>query len=148
MAGLDFQKVAEPDYHPEKLRQSAHTADAIKKVSDQVLALYFNPPKIPSDGDVSGEWFVRLKDVYYDTEGFGESQVESVVLCEQCSGTRKYEVWSPLNPLSVCIEIPLGACARCLGIGHQLLEDAHFKGAYRYVQCINRRERQYTQYGF
>lgn len=148
MAGVDYSGVREPGFNPEKYRQSAKVTDYIKDVSDKVRDLYFNPPPCPKDGEVSGDYYVRMKDIYYDTDGISESQVESVVICGDCSGTVKLETWSSVNPLSVGIEIPLDACDRCAGIGQRLLEEAHLKGSYRYVQMINRRDREYVQYGF
>jgi acetoin utilization deacetylase AcuC-like enzyme len=148
MAGLDYSGVVEPDFHPEKVKMDARSMDHVKKTCDHMLQRYFNPPPCPGEGEVSGEYFMRMKDVFYDTDGIRESQVENVLICGDCSGTVKTEVWSTVNPLSCCIEIPQNACDRCLGVGHRLLEDAHLKGNYRFIQCINRRERQYTQYGF
>ncbi len=148
MAGLDYSHVREPEFHPEKIRQDARTMEYIKQVCEEVQTLYFNPPPCPSRGDVAGEFFTRMKDVYYDTDGISESQVEHVLICGDCSGTIRTEVWSTINPLSCCIEIPQLACDRCLARGHRMLEEAHLKGNYRFIQCINRREKEYTQFGF
>ncbi|QJT08307.1 histone deacetylase [Oceanidesulfovibrio marinus] len=148
MAGVDYSKVSEPEYHPEKLRQDVRSMDSIKRICDDVRDRYFNPPSTPRDGDVTGQWFTRMKDVFYDTDGIRESQIESAVICPDCSGTVKTEVWSTSNPLSLCVDIPLDACDKCVGLGRRAIEEGHTKGSYRIVQAINRRDKEYTQFGF
>lgn len=148
MAGVDYSKVYEPDYHPEKVRQDVRSMDTIKRICEDVRNRYFNPPATPSDGDVNGQWFTRMKDVFYDTDGIRESQVENVVICPDCSGTVKTEVWSTSNPLSLCVEIPMDACDKCAGLGRRAIEEGHTKGNYRIVQAINRKDKEYTQFGF
>ncbi|MBG0775576.1 MAG: histone deacetylase [Desulfovibrionaceae bacterium] len=148
MAGVDFDAVREPDFDESKVRQSPQITEYIKKLCEGMVGLYLDPPKRPKVGDAEGEWFVRDKDIFYDTEGISESQVEYVRICPHCSGTLKLETWSTLNPLSVGIEVPLNACDECNAAGKRLLEEAHLKGNYRVTQYINRRERRYEHYGF
>lgn len=148
MAGLDYSHVAEPDYSPDVVAQSPKVTEYIERLCEELLNLYHTPPPVPRQGEVSGEFFVRNKDIYYDTDNISESQVEAVVMCPDCSGTLKVETWSSVNPLSVGIQVPIDACDRCVAMGHRLLEEAHVKGNYRYIQYINRKEKQYTHYGF
>ncbi len=148
MAGVDYSHVTEPDYTPEKLAQDVRSMDSIKKICEEVRHRYFNPPSTPRDGDVNGQWFTRMKDVFYDTDGIRESQVESVYICPDCSGVVKTEVWSTSNPLSLCVEIPLDACDVCIGLGKRAIEEGHTKGNYRIIQGINRKDREYSQFGF
>ncbi len=148
MAGVDFSNVREPDFNAEALRQTQKTTDYIKKLGDHMLNSYFNPPERPKRGEISDGFFSRMKDIYYDTDQISESQVESVLLCGDCSGVLKIETWSTINPLSCCIEIPINACPRCHETGLRLLEEAKVKGSYRIIQGINRRDKEYTQYGF
>ncbi|GAB7081800.1 histone deacetylase family protein [Megalodesulfovibrio paquesii] len=148
MAGVDYSHVREPDFDPARIKQDVRTMDFIKKVCELTTRSYFRPPAQPADGDISNGWHTRMKDVYYDTDGISESQVESVSLCSACGGVRKIEVWSSISPLSLCIEIPQTACDHCLGLGKRVLEEGHTKGNYRIIQCINRKEKEYTQFGF
>uniref|UniRef100_B8DN42 Histone deacetylase superfamily n=1 Tax=Nitratidesulfovibrio vulgaris (strain DSM 19637 / Miyazaki F) TaxID=883 RepID=B8DN42_NITV9 len=148
MAGLDFDGVREPEFDPAAIAQSDQVTAYIERLCDEMLKVWRKPPALPKQGERSGDWWVRTKDIYYDTDGISESQVESVLLCPDCSGTVKIETWSTVNPLSVGIEIPISACDRCAGIGRRLLEEAHLKGNYRYVQCIDRKAKKYTRYGF
>jgi len=148
MAGLDYSGVREPDFDADALRQEPKVTEYIKKLSDQIVGLYFNPPRTSLKGGEAEGFFVRNKDIYYDTDGITESQVESVMLCDKCPGVLKIETWSSVNPLSVGVEIPVQACERCHGMGLRLFEEAHVKGNYRILQLINRKDKQYQQFGF
>jgi len=148
MAGLGYSGVIEPGYVPERLRQSQKVTDYIKTLADDVRELYFNPPRDKMKGEEFEGFRIRHKDIYYDTDNISESQVESVMLCDKCPGIIKIESWSSINPLSCGVEIPIGACDRCYGKGLQLFEEAQVKGSYRYIQLINRRDKQYLQFGF
>lgn len=155
MAGIDYEHVAEPDFNPQRYAQTEQVTEYIKKLSTELLAGYFASSTPDIDALVKkegyerdGDFIVRAKDVYYDTDGISESQIESVVLCPDCSGTLRLETCSSLNPLSLGVEVPVGACDRCLAIGRQVLEQARANEKYRYVQSINRRDKEYMRYGF
>ncbi len=148
MAGLDFSHVREPHYTPGEFKESQKMMDYIADVTSQVRDRYFNPPSAPMQGEIVGDQYSRMKDVYYDTDGIRESQVETVILCGDCSGAVKTDVWSTFNPLSCCVEIPQNACDRCATAGRRWLEEAHVKGNYRIIQMIDRRAKRYEQFGF
>ncbi len=148
MAGVDYSKVCEPDFDPAAVAQPPRTTEYIKQLCDELRKVYFDPPKEPKDGERVGDWWVRTRDIFYDTDGISESQVESVHICEHCAGVMKVETWSTANPLSLGIQIPSGACEQCRCIGARMAEEAQVKGSYRYIQCINRKDKRYTQYGF
>lgn len=148
MAGLDYSQVREPDYDRKKLKQDDGITDYVKKICDLMLETYFDPPKTPSKGEIVQNIYSRSKDIYYDTDNISESQIESVLLCDDCSGVVKIETWSTVNPLSCCVEIPMNACGRCHDAGLRMLEEAKVKGNYRIIQGINRKDKEYTQYGF
>lgn len=148
MAGLDYSGVREPDYDPKRFGHDHRTDEYLKKLCDLMRAAYFSPPEKPSKGEIVGNEYSRSKDIFYDTDGISESQVESVLLCENCSGVVKIETWSTVNPLSCCIEIPMDACGRCHDAGLRMLDEAKVKGNYRIIQGINRKDKQYTQFGF
>jgi acetoin utilization deacetylase AcuC-like enzyme len=148
LAGLDYSGVVEPGLDRLKLRQEDQVTDYIRSICSQVRGLYFDPPRSALKGEEFEGWHSRHKDVYYDTDGISESQVESVQLCSDCAGTLKIETWSTVNPLSLCVQIPCRACDRCHASGLRLFEEAQVKGAYRYMQLINRRDKDYRQLGF
>ena len=142
MAGLDYHRIHEPDYNPMALRQEQRITDYIDNLCDEILGLYHRPPKDAAKGKIEKGWFIREKNIYYDTDQIQEEQVESVRLCDQCAGVLKIETRSSLNPLSLGVEIPFGACKACQAEGEKLYEAGGFSGRYAYVQFINRPARQ------
>ena len=148
MAGMDYGSVREPNYDPDAIRQDARVTDYIERLCGELPKIYFDPPKRPLDGVFSGEWYTRHKDIYYDTDGIMETQEESLHLCGNCRGLLKVVTSSSNNPLCLGVDIPLNACPACHDLGLKLAEEAQIKSEYRYVQLINRKDRQYTRYGF
>lgn len=153
MAGVDYSHVREPNYNRERIRQDARTTAYIEELCKQLPALYFDPPEFVSKDDsrqgiVSGDNFVRHKQIYYDTDGINEVQQESVTLCKQCRGLYKVETRADSGPLCLGVEIPVDACPECRAKGYQTVEDAQLKGTYRYIQLINRLDKEYVRYGF
>jgi acetoin utilization deacetylase AcuC-like enzyme len=153
MAGADFSHVREPDYNPDKWKQDARTTAYIEQLCDVLPQLYFNPPPFDSSeksgqGIITGDRFIRHKDIYYDTDGISEAQTENLYLCDHCRGLLSCETRSSNNPLCLGVEIPQNACPACRERGYKLIEEAQIKGAYRYVQLINRLDKEYMRYGF
>jgi acetoin utilization deacetylase AcuC-like enzyme len=148
LAGVDYSRVREPDYDPARLAQDPRITEYLKKLCGQIPRLYFDPPKEAQDGSVQGDWFVRTKDVYYDTDNINEEQTEKLFLCGSCRGLLRVETRSTANPLSLGLEIPLGACPHCRDLGHRMAEEAQLKGGFRYVQLIDRVGKEYLRHGF
>ena len=148
MAGLDYSQVIEPDLDREAIRQDARITGYVDKLCDELPRLYFNPPDKPLDGTVSGGWFMRYKDIFYDTDGISEAQTEKLRMCDNCRGVLVVETRSTKNPLCLGVEIPFDACDKCKAEGYSLVEQAQLKGEFRYVQLINRADKEYLRYGY
>ena len=148
MSGLNGSGVAEPGLTPHVLRQGLLVTDKLQDICDQVLDYALDPPRSSLKGDFVDGWFSRAKDIYYDTDGIAESQIESVRLCDNCRGTVQIETWSTVNPLSCCLEIPQTACSRCRDEGYDLYNQARRNANYRYTKLINRLDKEYLQNGF
>ncbi|WP_027184117.1 histone deacetylase family protein [Desulfovibrio inopinatus] len=146
MAGLDYSHVREPDYDPAKIRQSAKTTEYIKVLCDELLKAYRNPPAKPKSGEMVGDFFVREKNIYYDTDGISEYQTESLLVCGDCPGMMKIETDASVNPLSLGVYIPQNACPRCVREGLKAYEEGQIKGKYRYIQLIDRLNKEYLRY--
>ncbi|MES9996864.1 histone deacetylase [Desulfovibrio aminophilus] len=148
MAGLDSSGVREPGFDPERLRQPRKVTDYIAEVCEIAGGLYFNPPKEPKDGVFADKWFVRRKNIYYDTDEITEAQTEMLRLCGNCRGLLKIESRSTNNPLCLGLEIPFHACDECRDLGYKILEESQLKGEFRYIQFVNKREKEFVRYGF
>ncbi len=146
MAGLDYSHVREPDYNPGKIRQSAQTTEYIKTLCDELLKVYRNPPAMPKNGKMVGDFFVRDKNIYYDTDGISEYQKESILVCDDCPGVLIIESDASVNPLCLGVYIPQNACPRCVQEGLKAYEQGQIKGKYRYIQLIDRVNKEYLRY--
>jgi hypothetical protein len=140
MAGLDFGALREPDYDASRLRQASQITEYIKKFGQKVLTKYF---ALSPTQHEPGTFVTREKNIFYDTDMIREHQVESVIVCNECSGTLVIETTSSINALSLGVEIPLGACNHCAEEGMRLLDKARRSGKYRYLKLINRRDKVY-----
>jgi len=141
MAGIDYSKVREPDYSESAMRQDPAITQYIKKLSKAVLDGYRQARD--QDRCMPGNYFVRKKQIYYDTDGIRENQVESVMVCRECGGVLKIESISSANPLCLGVEIPITACERCRDEGNRIYREGVEKRKYAHIQLINRRDREY-----
>ncbi|MCX7678600.1 MAG: histone deacetylase [Spirochaetes bacterium] len=143
MAGVDYSGVVEPDYHERAIRQDKSISEYIAKICDEAVRNYKRFHESFSHHRAIGQFQTRVKNIYYDTDGIREKQVESVMICDECAGVLKIETVSSVNPLSVGIEIPFAACSRCRDVGVKLFREAKESGKYAYAKFINRIDREY-----
>lgn len=144
MAGVDYSMVREPNYDEEALRQDKKISEYIKGLSDVILENFYHPQE-ERGFTYPGDTITRRKNVYYDTDGIQENQVESVVKCHDCPGVLSIETTSSVHPLSIGIEIPFGACQRCIDEGKDLFEQSKKSMKYATVNFINRPEKKYIR---
>ena len=142
MAGVDYSHVKEPDFDRAAPRQEPDIMEYIKKMRDVVLGVYFEPPEY-EDVPPYGEYMRRKKNIFYDTDGIRENQIESVMRCRECPGVWSLETISSAHPLSLGIEIPVGACPACEREGKNLVFDAKRSKKYRVIQVIDRVKKEY-----
>lgn len=141
MAGLDYSFLREPDHDAQRLRQDPRVTRQIRLMTDAVLENYFRPKR--KDFPDPGTFISRRKRIFYDTDMIADEQVESVMRCGECAGVLIIESDSSINPPALCIEIPLGACARCREAGLQRHEQELARGRHRILQLINRPDKIY-----
>src|SRR5690606_22869088 len=86
MAGIDYSKVKEPDYNKEKLKQAKDITDYIKQVCNIVYKKWRNKEELWLK-DIKGKDYIQnQRQVYYDTDGIMEKQVQNFKVCNKCSG--------------------------------------------------------------
>jgi len=142
MAGVDYSHVREPDYNAAALKQDPRIMEYIKKLKNAVLDAYHEPPRYEGLPPY-GEFMKRKKNIYYDTDGIRETQMESILRCKECPGLFSLETYSTVYPLSLGIEIPIGACPNCRKEGVKLLNSAKKSGTYATIQVIDRVKKEY-----
>ncbi|MGM0645924.1 MAG: histone deacetylase family protein [Thermodesulfobacteriota bacterium] len=140
MAGLDFSHVREPDFRPESVAQDKQITEYLKHLAPAVRELYFEPPEKLLDREKEGEFFVRDKEIFYDTDGIMEQQREFVLDCPDCPGLYKVETSSTKTPFCLGIESGRQCCDRCVKRGEEEFVRAQKSLRFAVIQYINRGE--------
>ncbi len=124
LAGLDFSKVREPDYDPDRIRQGPRVTDAIKKTSDLVLDLWQQRHQLRERITEQSDFFERTRRIFYDTDRIFESQHESIRVCPDCGGAWRIDSSSDRGFHILAVHIPIHACKACQNQGYQWYESA------------------------
>jgi acetoin utilization deacetylase AcuC-like enzyme len=142
MAGLDYSGVVEPDYNPEKLKQSVSITDKIKKTTDQINAYWQQRHELREKSGKPGELMIRHKEVFYDTDNIFERQKEKIWICRDCGGS--FEIDSKATPGNhiLGVHIPINACKACQEKGYDFFERAD-KTKYDRIYLQDRPKDQY-----
>lgn len=120
MAGLDYSNVHEPDYNKEKLRQSKDITDYIKKLSLIVLDKWKNKDELGQNKFKGIKIVQRAKQVYYDTDGIMDNQVQNFKKCDKCSGINWIDSKSDRGYKVLAITIPSDACSNCIDQAYEM----------------------------
>jgi hypothetical protein len=124
MAGLDYSKVREPDYDRSQTRQSGAVTDAVKSVSDLILACWQGRNQLREKMLEKRDSHRRTRRIYYDTDGFSESQQEEITACDTCGGALRIDSRSDRGAHILAVHIPRKACPRCQKAGQAWYDDA------------------------
>ncbi|OQY50288.1 MAG: histone deacetylase [Desulfobacteraceae bacterium 4572_89] len=124
MAGLDYSGVVEPDYNPEKLKQSVSITDKIKKTTDQINVYWNQKDILQEETGQPGELMVRHREVFYDTDNILDRQKEKIWICRDCGGS--FEIDSKASPGHhiLGVHIPINACKKCQERGYEFYDRA------------------------
>jgi len=134
MAGLDYTKVHEPDYNREKLKQSKDITEYIKKISEVIYNRWKDKDNLYIK-DIRGKDYIqRHRQVYYDTDGILENQVQNFKVCKNCSGVNTIDSRSDTGYHIFAITIPRDACSSCIDEGYRLYKYALNKYTNVYLQ--------------
>ncbi len=124
MAGLDYSSVLEPDYHLGKWKQSGRVTEEVKKISEKVLNIWQNKEALGRKLFEGKSSVKRNRQVYYDTAGIFESQVQEFRPCPNCPGVDSIQSWNDRGASLMGITIPRKACPACQKEGYKLFEKA------------------------
>jgi hypothetical protein len=127
LAGLDFSHVKEPDYDPEKLRQSPDITQHIQKVASRVMEYWHQAPEIKEKFLNQGGIKERERTIYYDTDNILENQREKIRVCTECSGVWAIESWTDRGRRIYAVHIPRKACPTCENLGYEWYESTSLK---------------------
>lgn len=124
MAGMDYSHLAEPDYDPDRLRQSEETTQWINEVGRKVLDIWDQREEIASRLRRQPKCLRRKRRIHYDTDNILENQDETVRLCDACGGALRIESAAVGARRILAVHIPRKACPDCQGQGRQWYEEA------------------------
>jgi hypothetical protein len=137
MAGLDYSYVREPDYDPEKIRQSTETSNFIKHESREILDMWKNRKKMKPKMVGSNDYYRRKKNIYYDTDGISERQIESVRVCNDCGGSVMIESAADTGRKIFAVILPNHCCPECRKSGEMFFERIN-RGQYSNIYLQDR----------
>ncbi|MCF8105532.1 MAG: histone deacetylase [Desulfohalobiaceae bacterium] len=146
LAGLDWSYCKEPDFDPRALKQEKRITDYVKKVSEAVLEQYHSPDSGAISREREGEFFVRSKEIFYDTSYITERQREYLLDCDHCSGLLLVESSSSRTRNCLGLEVPRNSCQKCADLGHKMFEQSQKEGRFSNIQFIDRIRRESYRY--
>ncbi len=147
MAGLDYSKVKEPDYNPDKIRQSSDITRWIEKKGEKVLTNWKQREKIQDRIRGTKEFDERTRNIFYDTDNISETQNEKIRVCPDCSGTIRIDSSSNKGFHILAVHIPRKACNTCKELGYKWYDSAD-AGSYDMIFLQDRTEDKYLERNF
>jgi hypothetical protein len=144
MSGLDYSHLHEPDYHPDKFRQSNETNQWIEKTCENVMKIWQHRGPLMEQMRGKPDCNERSRNIYYDTDNIQEHQEETVTICDDCAGALRIDSKAGGRGHILAIHIPTNACAKCQDQGHQWYESAS-TNQYDQIHLQNRVDDDYQQ---
>lgn len=133
LAGLDYSGVVEPDYDPDRLRQSVALTDKIKKTCDQINAFWVQKDELREKAGSPGDFQVRHREIFYDTDNIFERQKETTRICRDCGGSFEIDSQAVPGRHILGVHIPVNACQACIESGYEHYDKAQ---STKYDQVI------------
>jgi hypothetical protein len=133
MAGVDYSRIKEPNYDPQRIRQRPEVTGAIEKIGDIVLSIWQKKEILKEELLEKSDPQKRTRSIFYDTDGIRESQAEQIRLCPDCAGALRIDSSSDRGAHILAVHIPRKACSQCKDTGYRWYEEAdsrHFDGIY------------------
>jgi len=117
LAGIDYSKVKEPGYNPERIRQKTEVTRWIQKTGERILSNWQQREKIKEQAQSGKKFDQRTRNVFYDTDSLLEKQKETLRICHDCSGVLRIDSSSDRGHHILAVHIPRKACRECRELG-------------------------------
>ena len=124
MAGLDYSGVVEPDFNPGRLKQSVSITDKIKKTTDIINTYWNQRDEMRQKEGTPGDFQVRHREIFYDTDNIFEQQKEKIRICQDCGGTFQIDSKATSGHNILGVNIPINACKSCVEQGYIFFDQA------------------------
>ena len=113
MAGMDYSHLKEPDYDPDRIRQTAQVTRWVHQIGDKVIESWRNRRQLGEMARKDGPFVTRRRSIYYDTDNIHENQNETVRVCESCGGAWMIDSAAHGGRHILAVHIPRKACQSC-----------------------------------
>lgn len=118
MAGIDYSNLSEPDYKPERFRESPGNLKHIETIVKKQLDLFRQRQEVIEKNRKNAEHFdTYYKQIFYDTDYIHEEQQNRLRMCPQCAGFRIIDTSAQHRNgqmyRAFCVSIPVNACEQC-----------------------------------
>ncbi|MBW1981581.1 MAG: histone deacetylase [Deltaproteobacteria bacterium] len=124
LAGMDYSRVREPDYDPDRIKQSEMVTAAIRQTCDQILELRKSLPAKREKYVKGSQYVERTRKIFYDTDGFFEGQKETVRICQECAGLVSIDSWADSGRRILAVHVPRGGCEVCRATANRWFDNA------------------------
>jgi len=124
LAGMDYSKVKEPDYHPEKTRQSIDSTRYIEKLTAVLMETWEKSAEVRDKHRASLRFAKRERNIFYDTDQIYESQRENLRVCPDCSGVLAIHSDTDRGKQIHAVHIPRKACKACQELGYEWFDSS------------------------
>lgn len=154
MAGVDYSHVKEPDYSPERSKQSPAIMEDILWVAAEVRNYWETRDKlVPKEHQSIGNgYYFRHQQIFYDTDCFTEEQQETVKVCDHdgCPGHIFIESLAE-PPMSrrliiAAVVLPRLACQACQETARRKYDEFCRSGRYHHVYLQDQVTEQYLHW--
>jgi len=152
LAGIDYTNVKEPDIDSADFREDPVKFARVQKMAEDLLAVWKNKDLTDIEKIFgSGSFYRRNKNIYYDTDGINESQVEKVRMCHRCPGYIVIDSEAACgyrrSDRLLAVSIPFGACAGCREEAYATYEESkRGSGRFDYIQLQDKPEDVFYSY--
>jgi acetoin utilization deacetylase AcuC-like enzyme len=127
MAGLDYSRLREPDYDPQRIRQSVDVTRWIQRTGEKVLDTWQQREYLTETISAKDKVDQRDRRIYYDTDNIQEIQREKIRICGDCGGALAIESSSDRGNKILAVHIPRKACKRCKAVAYDWYQGAQAK---------------------
>ena len=128
LAGLDYSNVLEPRSQRSQSRTGEKELEYIKRLTGELADVIDRAQEIPHGYTSEDGWWVRQRQIYYDTDGIREEQYERLRQCDQCPGTLLIQTQADRQRQSLCVFAPRHACEKCTATAEDAFHAAQKKG--------------------
>jgi acetoin utilization deacetylase AcuC-like enzyme len=126
MAGIDYRRVREPDYDPQRIRQRPEVTRHIEDLCAEVTGLWGQRMLRRQQVLNEKEFETRTRHIFYDTDMIRETQKETIRVCPDCAGALRVDSSSSRGIHILAVHIPRKACTACRETAFRWYESAEW----------------------